>query len=1107
MMPPRNLRWVLLSLVILAGLAILLWVHAPTRPATVPQSSAKEAKKAVTPEPEIVGEVLPLEPGKPIEAELSAMKGHAYELVLQAGQYAYVIAEQKGIDVAVRLIGPDGHRIVRVDSPNGRQGPEPVREVAEAATTYRIEVVCSDPTAAKGRYEIRIEELRPATDGDRKQVFAERRFAEGERLRRQELAGAEVRRQAIANYEEALPVWRELGDEEREAATLFRIGWMDGELGEPGPALTALQQSLLLYKQLGDRTWEVTVLNFIAPAQLQRGEIQPSLEVAGKALALARDLDAAYLEAAALNNIGNAHLADGDARQALEAFQGALTAARKGPDASTEAVALLGIGDVQVDQRKLEPALDSLEEALEIFKSLGASREEALTLKRVADAQQLLGHLPEASARLNQALEIARRLSNFQIEAVVLNSLGTVRLEQKEVEPAGEAYHEALALSRERHDAPNEAFALLNLGRYFHARKEPRQALDYHEQAAVRFRSLGNLPGEVATSFGSARAQHDLGHYKEADERLKWVLANIELLRTTSASDELRTTYFASKQHYFDLHIDVLMHLAEQEPTGDHAAQAMEMNERRRARGLLDLLLESKAGVRQGAEPALLAEERSLDQAIKAINNSLLGRAAARQGIQGASTSPERQQRSLLDRLDLVRSEMAHRSPRYAELTQPHPLELKEIQKRVLDRDSLMLVYSLGDERSFLWTIGRAGKVTSHVLPARSWIEHVAGMTLKTWRQRSRGKADLRDNWAAQLSAILIQPVASELGTKRLLIVADGALQYIPFAALPDPRSPAGGDALPLVRNHEIVILPSASVLATLRRELSDRDLADQRIAVIADPVFGLDDSRFGGTSGGAVSERGGLAGDLERVAQDVGLSHLERLPFTEQEAHTILNLVPEGMRFEALGFKANRATVTSGELRKYRVLHFATHAFLDPKQPELSGLVLSLVDSKGEPEDGYLRSYEICNLDLNAELVVLSACQTGLGAEIRGEGLVGLTRSFMYAGVPRIVVSLWNVSDRSTAELMRRFYTGMFKKNLAPAAALRCAQLSMLASQAFADPYHWAGFVFQGEWNLDTPPDGGIENPPGGGQPPARSANDLPPPIFKGPTGCPDLL
>ena len=218
-----------------------------------------------------------------------------------------------------------------------------------------------------------------------------------------------------------------------------------------------------------------------------------------------------------------------------------------------------------------------------------------------------------------------------------------------------------------------------------------------------------------------------------------------------------------------------------------------------------------------------------------------------------------------------------------------------------------------------------------------------------------------------------------------------------------------------------------------------------------------------------AYREGHSLALVLARAATNSGPvdagAHILPLPGTRREAERILSLVPEEEQMHAFGFEANREAVTGADLAEYRYVHFATHGLLDSHNPELSGILLSMFDRQGEPQDGFLRAHEIFNLKLSAELVTLSACETGLGKQIRGEGLVSLTRGFMYAGAARVVVSLWNVSDEGTAELMARFYREMLKKGKRPAAALQAAQISMLKQKGFASPFYWAAFTLQGEW------------------------------------------
>jgi CHAT domain-containing protein len=511
-------------------------------------------------------------------------------------------------------------------------------------------------------------------------------------------------------------------------------------------------------------------------------------------------------------------------------------------------------------------------------------------------------------------------------------------------------------------------------------------------------------------------------------------------------------------------------------------ALAIETSERQRARSLLDLLSEANTNLREGVDPALVERERAF---AKQLND----KARARAGTPEQAAALKREISQLETDLERAQAAIRKASPRYAALTQPQPLKLKEIQQQ-LDADTMLLEYALGEERSYLWAITR-DSLASYELPKGEQINQSARQVYEMLTARSANKrgetalerqqritqAEANLPAAAQsLSQTLLSPVAQQLGNKRLVIVADGALQYIPFAMLVDPVS---GKNQPLIVSHEVVSLPSASALAIQRAELAGRQPAPKMLAVIADPVFDRTDERLkslapeAGDNQQATTVASDDARSIEHLAEQStdkpGTTTrrlvIPRLPFTRQEATRLLALAPKASSFGAIDFQANRETVLNGELSQYRYVHFATHGLLDAERPGLSSLLLSMVDERGKQQDGFLRANDIYNLKLPAELVVLSACQTGLGKEIKGEGLVGLTRGFMYAGAARVVVSLWNVNDKATSELMTKFYEKMLKQGARPAAALRAAQVEMWRQKQWQSPYYWAAFTMQGEW------------------------------------------
>jgi CHAT domain-containing protein len=406
-----------------------------------------------------------------------------------------------------------------------------------------------------------------------------------------------------------------------------------------------------------------------------------------------------------------------------------------------------------------------------------------------------------------------------------------------------------------------------------------------------------------------------------------------------------------------------------------------------------------------------------------------------------------------------------------------------------LDGGTLLLEYMLGEEGSVLWAVTRT---SAHLyeLPGRAAIEQAAQRVielltarlprdketnLEAYQRAARTRSQFPAA-AAELSRMILGPVAGQLRGQRLLIVADGKLHFIPFAVLPKPR-PDGtrGERHPgplLIADHEIVSLPSASVLGVLRQRGQRRAGAPKLLALLADPVFEKDDSRFSPELALAAAKPNQMdAVNLRSAAADSEKPEirgtLKRLRFARQEADQILASLSAAERaasLTALDFAANQALALSPELAQYRYLHFATHGILDNERPDLSGIALSLLDRDGREQDGFLRLVEIYNLQLSADLVTLSACETGLGRQVKGEGIVGLTRGFLHAGASRVLVSLWKVDDRASARLMGRVYEGIFRAKLSPAAALRKAQLSFQQDPAMNDPFFWAAFVLHGE-------------------------------------------
>jgi CHAT domain-containing protein len=662
-----------------------------------------------------------------------------------------------------------------------------------------------------------------------------------------------------------------------------------------------------------------------------------------------------------------------------------------------------------------------------------------------------------------------------------------------EPQKALEYYQRSLSIQQPGEYQRFRARTLGDMGLAYVDLGEDVRALDYFNQALALSRKTKDRVGEAVGLYNLALATRGQSDLAASRQYIEECLRIVESLRASVASHKLRASYVASIHRYYDFHTELLMRLHQAHPSEGYAALALEASERARARSLLESLVEGGVDIRRGIDPQLLEREQRLRRTMDAKADRLM-RLMSVEAKREEAAILEAEVQDIAVRYDQLQAEVRSKSPRFAALTHPQPLSLEVIQREVLDEETLLLEYALGEERSFLWAVTQE-TFAPHELPPRADIERMARRlyelmtarqplpleTVRDHRTRVKEADSQYIEEAARLSEILLGPVAEQLDIKRLLIIGDGALQYLPFGALPVPRAAKSGEKLvPMIAEHEVVSLPSASTLAVLRRETGARESPEKTVAVLADPVFEPDDPRVAGEaprSDHIIKEA--LSGtprspprvsDLRRALRDAGFMRegvrsIPRLPATRQEAKAIVAAARAETSFVAVDFRANREMATNSDLGNYRIVHFATHGLLNSEHPELSGIILSMVDEQGQPQNGFLRLPVIYNLELPVDLVVLSACNSALGKEVRGEGLVGMVRGFMYAGAARVVASLWKVDDEATGELMRRFYHGMLKQDLTPADALRQAQIAMWKQKQWQAPFYWAAFVLQGEW------------------------------------------
>jgi len=843
-------------------------------------------------------------------------------------------------------------------------------------------------------------------------------------------------------FQTALPILKRAGDERGQAQTFLDFGYSFSDLSETDKAKTSYEQALTLWRKITDPRSEALTLTALGHLYSKLGNKQQALNLYYQSIELLQPIEDRIALAYNFDGLGFIHAGLGDTSAALQDYTKTLQLFREAKFRYGEVAALWRVGQIHIANEDYQTALDYL----------------------------------------NNSLMLSRSLGDPRMQAIPAGLIGQIHERQNQFALAIEDYKRALMFNREGKDEREEAYTLSNIGRVQQAQGSNQEALDNYTRALALNRATGDRFGESGTLYRIAAVEQALGRSKDARSHCEQSISLIESLRGGVASPDLRSSYVATVHQVYELYIDVLMSLHKLDPSAGFDRTALEASEAGRARTLLEILAETKTQIGEGVDPKLLERERALQLQLESLATRQVkssGTGVSQKEVLELDNELERATTEYHD----VQGQIRALSPHYAALVQPVTLKVDQIQQ-MLEPETLLLETSLGEKRSFLWAVTR-DSVKSYKLPSQAEIEKLVRRLYSEITASSEPSQRIRtesngsyDSDARQISSMLFGRLDNRTEIKRLVIVADGVLQYVPFASLPSPFSEKDN----LVLRYEIVRLPSASVLAIQRAQFAGRAPASKSVAVLADPVFDKMDPRVialtsarngrmrNWRSSPAVANEKLLAKSFStsRALRDSGLvvnGRIPRLLFSAAEADAVYAASSGTDSLKAIGFKANRSILTGSELSQYKVIHIASHGVLNSKHPELSGIVLSMVDENGKPIDGFLQLHEIYNLRLPAELVVLSACETAIGKEIRGEGLIALTRGFMYAGAARVVATLWKVDDAATATLMAQFYKEMFTNGKTPAAALQAAQIYVSQQKRWQEPYYWAGFMLQGEW------------------------------------------
>ena len=713
-----------------------------------------------------------------------------------------------------------------------------------------------------------------------------------------------------------------------------------------------------------------------------------------------------------------------------------------------------GFAEAFIETGLPEVGLQKYREALEYYHQTNTPRPLVSMSWGIGRAQFILGNYPEALSILQQTLADAELNKFTSWVAQCHDYLGRTYAAMNQQSQALAHFQTAIELYAGLDNPMEEARVRALIGQLYETQGKLDEAQQFYQRALQTFDALNDRIDRSVTLFAMGQLEMKRGNYKTAENHLRQSIETTENIRSMSTSRDLTAAFSATVHDRYLQYIQCLMHRNDRQA----AAQAFEISESARARSLVEFLRSTETNLLVHLDPELANQEKSLRHLMRAKEDDRVALVS------------KKYEKADLEKLDAelaqfeaqyksVSATISRRFPTYDQITRPRGWDLARIQQQVVNNDdTVLLEYILGADKSYVWAITR-DSLTAHEIPGE--VGKASQTVYNLLKERSKGNENQLTQAAQALSQMVLSPVADQLNKRRIIVIADGALNYIPFQMLPSPLS----NSEPLVAQHEIINAPSASVLGELREEVATRGVRAKVLAAFGNPALGSSNQSDNASDSASNEHLRYALRDIELNGDDFDLSAIGQLFFAEREINSLREIATPAATFAATGFAANRKQLFSMDFSQYAILHFATHGLLDPSRPEHSGILLSMVDDQGKKQEGFINLQDVYSLRAPVDLVVLSACRTGLGREIRGEGLVGLTRAFMYAGATTVVASLWKVDDEATAELMKRFYTEMLQNRKTPDEALRIAQNSVRQIPDWSAPHFWAGFTLQGEY------------------------------------------
>lgn len=859
---------------------------------------------------------------------------------------------------------------------------------------------------------------------------------------------------ALRDLSQALELSRALKYTEGEAESFAQIAIAQFELGKHSDADQTNNKALQIYQQHQNKRGEALALSTQGIIYIVLDQVEQATATLKNAEALWRSLGDSDELANTLVDQNFIAIRQGQWQAALTLLneaQGLLVDKQAEPYVAGKVA--MSLGDVYEAYVQLDTSLSYFREALTLYRDFAHDKRAVIeAANQVGRLQARLGNYAAARQEIQQALNSSLETGNEFNIGLCHETLGRVWLEAESYEPARDEFLAAIVHFQKIDSQWLIARAQTYLGQTEHLLGNLPRAAQAYEKALHFYTTTPDYTHEAALRFGLGKIALQQGQFGKAEVHLRRSIELTEVLRSNAASRDLRSSFLASVHDRYETYVEWLMTRYTREHNQQSAIQAFEASESGRARALLDSLRDTQKELRQTSDPLLLVKEEKLQQQEQQLIDE-----RAKFASHGGS---EQEKAEVEKKLTDVRAEYETLEARINSSSNFHhllqPLSYENIRNQVTDADTSLLSYSLGDGKSFAWLITQDG-LTSYELADKHTIEKAAtrliGM-LKSPPINSTEETELQSA-IGEVSRLVLEQVSTNLKTPRLIVIADGALQYIPFQIL---RNPAKANE-PLITAFDIVAAPSASTLALVRQEHANRKHGSKLLVGFGDAVFSHDYT----PQGSKIAEAESGSARAEKVSR---LAKLPRLFNAKRELLAIGKLVGNDSSFY-VEYNATRDNLLKLDLSQYRILHVVTHGVLNTNQPELSGIVLSLVDANQRPIDGFVSLADVYRLRAPLDLVVLSACDTAVGQRMKGEGLIGLTRGFMYAGASGVVATLWRVDDRATAELMKQFYANMLQRGMGPARALREAQNYIRSQPNWSAPYFWAGFTFQGDYDL----------------------------------------